>query len=389
MHVCDARYRLDAVEWRPYVSDHQKRIRAVLHEFLASKRSDIIARAKVKVAARPAPRVTETELREGVPLFVDQLIQTLKGSALPDEMDAAATKHGNEMLRLGFTVGQVVHDYGDVCQAVTELAFELEAKITVDEFHTLNRCLDNAIAEAVTEYVRMREKSLTNEGTERVDALVHELRNCLTTAMLSFDILQTGRVPIIGSTGALHQRSLKGLNDLIERALAEVRLESTVVRRETFPLAEFIHEVAVDARMEAKGRRHELTIGPVEEGVRIEADRELLAMAVFNLLQNAFKFTRAPGHVWLRTRIANDRVFIDIEDECGGIPAGQAESLFRPFHRGSRDRSGIGLGLSISRKAVLSNGGDIRMRNLPGKACVFTISLPRKIGLAPSVSRDE
>jgi signal transduction histidine kinase len=355
----------------------------VLHEFLESKRGDIIARTQLKVQARPAPRVTDTELTEGVPLFVDQLILTLKGSVLPEEMDAAATKHGSDMLCRGFTIGQVVHDYGDVCQAVTELAFECDAKITVDEFHTLNRCLDNAIAEAVTEYGRMREQSLTDQGTERVGALAHELRNCLTTATLSFEILQGGKVPISGSTGALHRRSLKGLNDLVERALAEVRLESTVRRRETFQLAEFVHEVEIGASLEAKVRRHELTIGPVEEGVRIEADRELLAMAVFNLLQNAFKFTRSPGHVWLRTRATNDRVFIDIEDECGGIPAGQAAALFRPFHQGSRDQSGIGLGLSISRKAVLLHGGDIQMRNLPGKACIFTITLPRKLDLAP------
>jgi signal transduction histidine kinase len=358
----------------------------VLHEFLESKRGDIIARTKVKVAARPAPGVTETELTEGVPLFFDQLVQTLKGSALPDEMKAAATKHGNEMLRMGFTIGQVVHDYGDLCQAVTELAFELDAKITVDEFHTLNRCLDNAIAEAVTEYGRMREQSLTSEGTERVGALAHELRNRITTAMLSFDILRSGKVPIGGSTAALHQRSLKGLNDLIERSLAEVRLESMESTRETILLAEFVHETGIAASMEAKARHHELTVAPVDEGVRIEADRELLTMAVFNLLQNAFKFTRAPGHVWLRTRTTADRVFIDIEDECGGIPGGEAAALFRPFHQGSRDRSGIGLGLSISRKAVLSNGGDIQMRNMPGKACIFTIALPRKLGPTPRAS---
>jgi len=143
----------------------------VLHEFLESKRGDIIARTKVKVQARPAPRVTDTELTEGVPLFVDQLILTLKGSVVPEEMNAAATKHGSDMLCRGFTIGQVVHDYGDVCQAVTELAFELNAQITVDEFHTLNRCLDDAIADAVTEYARLREQSRADEETERLGAL--------------------------------------------------------------------------------------------------------------------------------------------------------------------------------------------------------------------------
>jgi hypothetical protein len=195
----------------------------VLHAFLQSQRAEIIARTKAKVAARAVPRATEAELTYGVPLFFDQLIVTLKSSALhSDEMDASATKHGNEMLRLGFTVGQVVHDYGDVFQAVTELAFELAAQITIDEFHTLNRCLDDAIARAVTEYERLREQSMAEQETERLGALAHELRNHLNSAMLTFGLLNGGTVPVGGSTGALLDRSLRGLRDLIDRSMAQV-----------------------------------------------------------------------------------------------------------------------------------------------------------------------
>jgi len=353
----------------------------VLHEFLQSKRAEIIARTKAKVAARPAPRATEAELTHGVPLFLEQLIDTLKRSALSsDEMTVSATKHGNEMLRLGFTVGQVVHDYGDVCQAVTELAFELDAQITVDEFHTLDRCLDDAIADAVTEYARLREQSRADEETERMGALAHELRNFLNTAMLSFGILKRGAVSVGGSTGALLERSLKNLNDLIGRSLAEVRLQSTVQRRETILLAQFVEEVEIGATLEAKARGQRLTVEPAEYGIAIDADRQLLAAAVANLLQNAFKFSQASGHVWLRTHATDDHVFIDIEDECGGLSPGKAEMLFRPFLQGSTDRTGLGLGLSISRKAVQLHGGEILVRNLPGKGCVFTVQLPRTRG---------
>jgi hypothetical protein len=191
----------------------------VLHEFLESKRAEIIGRTKLKAAARPAPRATEAELTHGIPLFFDQLIDTLKGSRLgSDEMHTSATKYGDDMLRQGFTVGQVVHGYGDVCQAVTELAIELDAPITVDEFHTLNRCLDDAIGQAVTEYGRLRERSLADRGTERLGALAHEMRNRLNTAMLSLALLKDGVVTIGGSTGAVLERSLRGLTDLIDGA---------------------------------------------------------------------------------------------------------------------------------------------------------------------------
>ena len=351
----------------------------MLHEFLQSKREQIIARTKAKVAARAVPRATEVELTHGIPLFFDQLIATMRGAKLgDDEMNAAAIQHGGEMLRLGFSVGQVVYDYGDVCQAVTELAFELDAQITIDEFHTLNRCLDDAIARAVTEYGRLREQSIADQGTERIGSLAHELRNRLNTAMLSFGILKGGTVTIGGSTGALLDRSLKGLNDLIDRSLAEVRLESTLPAREPIRLAEFVEEMEIAAIIEAKSRGHQLTVERIDYGVVIDADRQLLSAAVANLLQNAFKFTLEPGHIWLRCRATADLVCIDVEDQCGGLPSGQAETIFRPFHRGNSDRSGLGLGLSISRKAVQMNGGEIRVRDLPGQGCVFTVELPRR-----------
>ena len=142
-------------------------------------------------------------------------------------------------------------------------------------------------------------------------------------------------------------------------------------------LAEFVEEMQIAAVIGAKARGHQLTFEPVEYGVLIDVDRQLLAAAVANLLQNAFKFTHHNGHVWIRAYANAHLVFIDIEDECGGLPPGQAEALFRPFHQRDTDRSGLGLGLSISRKAVHLNGGEIRVRNLPGKGCVFTVELPR------------
>ena len=85
-----------------------------------------------------------------------------------------------------------IHDYGDVCQAVTELAVELDAPITADEFRTLNRCLDEAMAEAVTEFGRQRELSISDDETERLGFFAHELRNLLSNAMLAFEVLKSG-----------------------------------------------------------------------------------------------------------------------------------------------------------------------------------------------------
>ena len=139
-----------------------------------------------------------------------------------------------------------------------------------------------------------------------------------------------------------------------------------------------MEEVEVAAAIEARARCLQLTVTPVEPGVEIDADRQLIAAALANLLQNAFKFSRPNGHIVLRTDTATTtgRVLIEVEDECGGLPPGRAEDLFRPFEQRSADRSGLGLGLAIARESVETNGGDIRARSLPGNGCIFTIDLP-------------
>jgi signal transduction histidine kinase len=356
----------------------------MLHEFLTLHREEIIARTRVKVATRTAPRPTAAELENGVPLFLDQLAETLRWEqetpARPTsvQMAESAARHGGELRQAGFTVAQVVHDYGDVCQAVTELAIELQLPISADEFKTLNRCLDEAIAQAVTEFARQRELSISDKETERLGFFAHELRNLLGNAILAFEVLKSGTVGIGGSTGGILGQNLIALRDLIDRSLAEVRLEAGLHRREHVALTQLMEEVEVAATIEAKARRLRLTVTPVEPGVAIDVDRQLIAAALANLLQNAFKFSRPKGHVVLRTDTATDegRVLIEVEDECGGLPPGKAEELFRPFEQRSADRSGLGLGLAIARESVETNGGEIRARSLPGRGCIFTIDLP-------------
>src|SRR4029077_18031707 len=116
---------------------------------------------------------------------------------------------------------------------------------------------------------------------------------------------------------------------------------------------------------------------PVEDGIAIEADRQVLAAVATNLLQNAFKFTRLRTTVTLGVDASADRALIEVQDGCGGLPEGDANQLFRPFEQASTNRTGLGLGLAFSRWAVEANHGRIYARNLPHEGCVFTIDLPR------------
>ena len=371
----------------------------MLHEFLSANRPDLIERCRLKVSQRPAPKAGRAELEHGIPLFIDQIIKTLAMEQAPhpmlsrsvsgpsggggsSEISRTAARHGRELLKQGFTVDQVVHDYGDLCQAITDLAYERNAPIVVDEYRTLNRCLDNAIAGAVTEFAQERDLLIADRDAqalnERLGFLAHELRNLINTATLAVTAIKAGNVGLAGATGAVLDRSLIGLRNLIDRSLADVRVAAGMPPRlKLISLADFITEVKITAALEAQARGCEFSIEPVDPSLAVLADWELLSSAVGNLLQNACKYTQPGTEVCLHAHAAGDRVLIEVEDHCGGLHPGDAERMLQPFTQVGEDRSGLGLGLSICQRSVVANNGTLRVRDVPGSGCVFTISLPR------------
>jgi signal transduction histidine kinase len=368
----------------------------VLHEFLAANRAVLIEKCHSMVMARSPSTPTDNQSIRGVPVFLDQLIHTLALEELSEhdpqrksddravrsdtELSQTAQSHGRELLEQGFTLDQVVRDYGDVCQAVTNLAFETGAPIAVDEFRTFNRCLDNAIAGAVTEYSRHSsdsQRSVAETMNSRLGPLAHELRNYLHTATLVVAAIKMGNVTISGATGAVLDRSLLGMRSLIDHALAEVRVTARMPpRKEVIQLARFLDNVKLTASFDALARGTPFRVISVAEDIMVFADPEMLAASVGNLLQNAFKFTKHHSAVCLNAHVVSDRVLIDVEDQCGGLPAHAVDRMFLPFSQNGQDRSGLGLGLDISRRGVEANDGVLSVRDVPGTGCVFTIDLP-------------
>ena len=284
-----------------------------------------------------APKVTDAELAHGIPRFLDQLIKTLQveqtsepmqsrlvsgpagGGPALSEIAVTAALHGRELSQQGFTVDQVVHDYGDLCQAITDLAFERHALIETDEFRTLNRCLDNGIADAVTEYAFQRNSLMENNGVkalnERLGFLAHELRNFVHTATLAVVAIKAGNVGLTGATGAVLDQSLVGLRNLIDRSLAEVRVTAGMPpRHQLISLADFITDVGITAALEAQTRKCKFVVSEVDAELAVVVDLDMLFSAVGNLLQNAFKFTQRETVVSLNTYASGDRIRIDVED---------------------------------------------------------------------------
>ena len=207
----------------------------MLHQFLTQNRDLLIERCREKVAKRFEPTEAASTVEHGVPLFLQQLAETLQAelttsargsveSELPTPaataIGRAAALHGAELLRRGFTADQVVHDYGDVCQTVTALAIEQGSPISVDEFRTLNRCLDNAIADAVASYGEARQVSLdrkTQTSQRSLADYTADHRRLIAIARQSFTAIKTGNIGPGGATGDLLEHTLKELEAITDR----------------------------------------------------------------------------------------------------------------------------------------------------------------------------
>jgi signal transduction histidine kinase len=364
----------------------------MLHEFLTARRGELIERCRVKVSKRSVAKEIETERAYGIPHFIDQLIATLKAQperskeisgatdsgskSTVSEMGVSAARHGAELSRQGYTVEQLIRDYGDLCQAITDCAFENGTPIEVGEFRTLNRCLDNAIADSVTEWAYQSNLAHADRRIERVDFFIYELRKLIHAGTLAVIAIRAGNVGISGATGAVLDRSLVDLRNLLDRSLDDLRGHSEApATHQLISLADFIAESRICASLAAESHKCELAVSAVDAKLAIDADEASLFSAVGSLLDNAFKFTPHHARISLSAYASGDRIHIDVEDGCGGLAAGEAERKFLPSTRS--DAEPADSGLSACQRSVQANNGLLSVRDVPGSGCVFTIDLPR------------
>jgi signal transduction histidine kinase len=380
-----------------------------LQEFLKANGSAVLARIEEKCSTLAGVRPPSAVLKSGLPIFFEQLLHVLEhapmdvlrlevdqagmvkaandgdepaiaaaaGRSFDVEVARSAGAYGKELQQHGYTLSHVVHAYGAACQAITELAIENEAPITTEEFRALNRCLDTAIAGAVTVFHAERAEDASHRESLHLGSLAHELRNALYIVNTSLRLIRNGTVGFGGSVGQVLDRALKRQQELIDRSLAEVRLRvDPVVHKEIAPIHQLIDQAlaAVDPEMRVKNQSLKVDVTP---GLAIEADQYLLFSAVSNLVQNAVKYTCAGGAIRISAHDVGEQTIIEVEDHCGGLSAASPVDLFKPFEQRRKNREGLGLGLTIAHRAIALNGGTIDVENLPGRGCIFRISLPR------------
>jgi hypothetical protein len=231
----------------------------VLLKLLNSNRNELIERCRAKLASRFEPDTVPQVIDHGIPLFLQQLADILARERLTiarPAMDAellltstdigrAAAINGVQLLRRGYTVDQVVHYYGDVCQSVAELAIEQHASISADQFRTLNRCLDEAIADAVSAFANDREAGRIAQAQllhQKIGLFADRQRQLISLAIDTFAGLKTGRLGVTGATGTALVNLLYELRDEADRTLPELRLASGMTNQPAVDTA--VHQPA-------------------------------------------------------------------------------------------------------------------------------------------------
>jgi signal transduction histidine kinase len=210
------------------------------------------------------------------------------------------------------------------------------------------------------------------------------LRHLIGTAILAMATIKKGSVGLAGATGAVLDRSLVGLRDLIDRTLVEVQLTAGIpARRERIVISDLISEVQAPAAIDAPLRQVALIVAPIEAGLAVDGDRDILAAATATIVNNALKFTRPRTRVAVRAFGRADRILLEVEDECGGLPAGKAEEMFRPFEPHGERPPRFTLGLATSRRGIEANGGKLYVRDVPRKGCVMTLDMPKPGPVSP------
>jgi len=227
----------------------------------------------------------------------------------------------------------------------------------------------------------------SNQAKNRLLGMAaHDLRNPLASIRGLADFLRDGTVgplapeqsELVDSIHSASQAMLDLVNELLDTSVIEAG--ELRIRLQPSSLVELIEESVCMNEINAgkKGTRIVLELADGPDLLTMDAAK--IRQVVDNLLSNAIKFSPAGSTVTIRTTQAPGRAVVAVQDQGLGIPAGEADKLFKDFSRTSvRPTAGepsTGLGLAICRKIIEAHAGRITAQNQPGGGCIFQFELP-------------
>lgn len=242
---------------------------------------------------------------------------------------------------------------------------------------------NDEIGDVVRDFDAMADRieSLLQGQKQLLSDMSHELRSPLARLSVALELARRSA----GTSAAAHLARIETeaarMNELIGRLLQLARREhaGSSAAFETFDLAALVRRVADDASYEAKNAGKRVTVSGADP-VTVEGDPELLASAIDNVVRNAVRYTPAESAVEVSIARGGSGIEVVVRDHGPGVPESELDRLFQPFYRldasRNRESGGIGLGLSIAKRAVTMHGGTVSAANAQGGGLTVTITLP-------------
>lgn len=310
---------------------------------------------------------------------VRQFLRQLAAQLVVDDPSraVAAAEHGEQRFQIGFHVAAMTREYGLLLQAIEAVAVERGLDLTMGEFGALARFVVAGVAEATTAFVEQERSNRERDASRHFAFIAHEMRHPIQTMSLALDAWDLGLDPL--RVQASLRRALEAVREVIDGSLIEAQRTAGAEvlprpRIERFDLASLLASIVEANRPHGEARSVSLA-SEAPDTLVVELDRGLVRSVLTNLIRNGIKFSHADGQVTVRLARADDRVHIEVQDSCGGLPEGAIQTMFRPFTQMSADRTGFGLGLAITRQAIDALGGHVQVHDAQ-QGCVFVVDLP-------------
>ena len=354
-----------------------------LSHLLADRRGEILERWTQRIRWEHSDKdLSRGELWDHLPLFFAQVLAALGAEEDVQELvtasggGSASAAHGTQRLRVGFDLAEVIREYEILTECILEEVESVGATISIGQLRRVLQLVNAGRTEAVTAYAERRDADITRAHTQHVSFVAHELRGPLMTALMAVKELRQHVRPEGEWAIGMLTRSLTTLRDLVNKVLTAERLAGGVaLSREQLDLHALLDQVVTENRLSAEQRKIELNIS-APATLPFSGDPRLLRSAIDNVLGNAIKFSHEGSVVTIRAARHEQKLVVEIEDACGGLPKGEVSELFEPFVQRDEDRTGFGLGLAIVKQAIEAHGGRVAVRNVANKGCVFVLELP-------------
>jgi len=231
------------------------------------------------------------------------------------------------------------------------------------------------------------QKKLSEIKSDFINNMTHELKTPLATISLAIDALTNEKVihdaDKIKIYSSMIKEENKRMNKQVEKILQAARLEKEEIKLnlQRLDAHQVINKVADNLALQVQEKSGKLELKLNATNPYIQADEVHFSNIIFNLLDNAMKYSDGPPHILVETfKHGNGMLSIKIKDNGIGMDKETQSRIFEKFYRAHTGNlhnvKGFGLGLSYVKAIVEAHEGRIKVESAPGKGSTFTVTLP-------------